>query len=110
MTDKMKEAEELFWFHAKRVGLDIQYEFRWMHRRSKFSRAGQHHRSHKRIELQPTFVELNSKHLVEQTILHELAHALLPPNCGHNDLWKRKAIELGHSGETYYSNEVNRGQ
>lgn len=35
---------------------------------------------------------------VQDTILHEIAHALTPGH-GHNRVWKRKALEIGCSGK-----------
>lgn len=34
-------------------------------------------------------------HEIEDTLRHEVAHALVGPNHGHDEVWKRKAIELG---------------
>ena len=105
----LQEAETLFWFHAKRVGLPSDWTFAWKRRRLPFNSAGTCFTSKKEILLQPSFVELNTKEIVEQTILHELAHALTPRH-GHNRFWKRKAIEIGHSGARHYSKEVNNGR
>ena len=83
----------------------------WTHglckRRKPFSRAGVCSTVKKRIDLQPTFIELNDPELVHSTILHEIAHALTPKH-GHNKFWKRKAIEVGHSGKRCYSDSVKR--
>jgi hypothetical protein len=35
----------------------------------------------------------------KNTILHEIAHALVGPGNGHNAVWKAKAIEIGSDGE-----------
>jgi predicted SprT family Zn-dependent metalloprotease len=32
---------------------------------------------------------------IHDTILHEIAHALVGPNHGHDNVWRRKALELG---------------
>jgi predicted SprT family Zn-dependent metalloprotease len=34
---------------------------------------------------------------IEDTILHEIAHALVGSGNGHNEVWKRKAKEIGAS-------------
>jgi len=33
------------------------------------------------------------------TMLHEIAHALVGPGNGHNEIWKAKALEIGNDGE-----------
>jgi predicted SprT family Zn-dependent metalloprotease len=38
-------------------------------------------------------------HTIKDTILHEIAHALVGPNHGHDWTWKRKCIEIGAKPE-----------
>lgn len=47
------------------------------------------------IELSIYFVERNSDDEVRDTILHEIAHALVGHAHGHDRVWKRKCIEIG---------------
>lgn len=50
----------------------------------------------KTIELSIHFVERdNPWDEVRDTILHEIAHALVGPRHGHDRVWKRKCIEIG---------------
>ena len=50
----------------------------------------------KTIELSIYFVERdNPVEEVRDTILHEIAHALVGPGHGHDKVWKRKCIEIG---------------
>ena len=42
--------------------------------------------------------------VVRNTVLHELAHALVGPGHHHDYVWKRKARELGCSDERCYNN------
>ena len=42
----------------------------------------------------------------EQTILHEIAHALAGPAAGHGPAWKRIARTLGYSGGTTHHGET----
>ena len=49
----------------------------------------------KRIVISLQFLNSTSIVELEKTILHELAHALVGPGNGHNDIWKAKAKELG---------------
>jgi predicted SprT family Zn-dependent metalloprotease len=48
------------------------------------------------IELSIHFVERdNPLEEVRDTILHEIAHALVGPRHGHDKVWKRKCLEIG---------------
>ena len=58
----------------------------------------------RRITLSLYLTELNKIDEVKNTILHEIAHALCPRQ-GHNSVWKRKAIEIGCSGDRCYSSD-----
>lgn len=49
----------------------------------------------KRIELSSYYVQNNSQEHVTDTILHEIAHALVGPEHGHNEVWKAKCQDLG---------------
>src|SRR5581483_6001841 len=51
--------------------------------------------SRKRIELSRHFVEVNSDELIRDVILHEIAHALVGPMHGHDDVWRQKCLEIG---------------
>ena len=44
---------------------------------------------------------LSKKNLkeIKNTILHEIAHALVGPKHGHNEIWKQKALEIGCDAE-----------
>ena len=41
------------------------------------------------------------------TLLHEIAHAIVGPGNGHNLIWKKKAIEIGCSGQIYQNFEFS---
>jgi predicted SprT family Zn-dependent metalloprotease len=47
------------------------------------------------ISLSEFYVLLNEEWMVRDTLLHEIAHALVGPRHGHGPLWKEKARELG---------------
>lgn len=47
------------------------------------------------IELSIYFVQRNGDGEVVDTILHEIAHALVGPGHGHDAVWKRKCVEIG---------------
>lgn len=47
------------------------------------------------IGLSLHYVRLNDEELVRNTILHEIAHALVGPAHGHDKVWHKKATEIG---------------
>jgi predicted SprT family Zn-dependent metalloprotease len=51
----------------------------------------------RRIELSVNFIHLNSPEIVQETVLHEIAHALVGTHHGHDDDWKRMAERVGAS-------------
>lgn len=60
----------------------------------------------KEISLSSLLVSLNKEEQVRDTILHEIAHAIVGFDNGHNHIWKQKAMEIGCTGERCY-NPVN---
>jgi predicted SprT family Zn-dependent metalloprotease len=57
----------------------------------------------RRISLSKHLVDLNSEARVQNTILHEIAHALVGGGHGHDNVWKRKALEIGCDGNRCYT-------
>jgi len=49
---------------------------------------------------------MNSDEEVNETILHEIAHALCPPRAGHGRLWKEMAVRVGASPTRCYGSSV----
>jgi predicted SprT family Zn-dependent metalloprotease len=47
------------------------------------------------IQLSVHFLKLNGSEAVRDTLLHEIAHALVGPGYGHGPVWKRKCLEIG---------------
>jgi predicted SprT family Zn-dependent metalloprotease len=60
----------------------------------------------KRITLSKHLVVLNEIKDVKDTILHEIAHALVGRNHGHNHVWMAKAKEIGCNGKRCYDSKV----
>ena len=66
-------------------------------------RFGACHYGRRKITMSASLTALNSEARVRNTILHEIAHALVARSNGHNEVWRRKAIEIGCDGERCYS-------
>ena len=56
----------------------------------------------KTISLSRPITELNTEKEVRNTILHEIAHALVGCEHGHDIIWKTKALEIGCTGDRCY--------
>ncbi|MGB7817670.1 MAG: SprT-like domain-containing protein [Ornithinibacter sp.] len=63
------------------------------------TRAGVCRFSKRQIGLSAPLTTLHSEEEVLDTILHEIAHALVGPQHGHDAVWRAKARELGSSGQ-----------
>ena len=50
------------------------------------------------IEIAIDRVFMGDRESLRNTLLHEVAHALTPGQ-GHNEVWRRKAVEIGCTGE-----------
>lgn len=51
--------------------------------------------SERTVELSIHFVEHNDMDAIVDTLLHEIAHALVGPEHGHDEVWKAKCREVG---------------
>lgn len=74
------------------------------------SRLGQTDFGKKRITISRYFTGAATEEEFEQTLIHELAHALLPPFAKHGELWKRTAKELGYTGKRLARNPYKEQQ
>ncbi|GAA4406637.1 hypothetical protein GCM10023168_21850 [Fodinibacter luteus] len=63
------------------------------------TRAGVCRFGRRQIGLSAPITLLHSEAEVLDTILHEIAHALVGPVHGHDAVWRAKALEIGCSGE-----------
>ena len=63
----------------------------------------------RRITLSKHYATLNNEANVKDTILHEIAHALVGPGHGHDHVWKAKAIEIGCKGYRCKSEDTHEG-
>lgn len=81
------------------------WEFKWDRATRRF---GCCHQNQKSITLSKALTELNSWDEVKDTVLHEIAHALVGKGHGHDNVWKAKCIEIGARPERCYDNSVKR--
>ncbi len=72
-----------------------RWHFRWDHARR---RAGACHHDKLRISLSVHLARLGTLEDAEQTMLHEIAHALCGKEHGHSQKWLDTARALGYTG------------
>lgn len=90
LYDAQQLAKELMDKH----GLTEQgWTFKWMKQAKEI--FGKCNHTRKQIYLGMTLTRLSPESEVRDTILHEIAHALVPAVHGHDLVWKQKCIEIG---------------
>ena len=70
------------------------------------TRAGVCRFGKRQIGLSRPLTELHSEDEVRDTILHEIAHALVGREHGHDRVWRAKAKQIGSSGERCLSGDA----
>lgn len=73
-------------------------------------RAGACRYSTKTIHLSEPLTRIRSDDNVRNTILHEIAHALVGPGHGHDSVWRRKALAIGCDGRRCYTDAKVEGK
>ncbi len=63
------------------------------------SRAGVCRYAERRIDLSVSYCLAATRAEIEDTMLHEIAHAIVGPRHNHDAVWKAKAREIGCAGE-----------
>lgn len=63
------------------------------------TRAGVCRHDRRQIGLSQPLTRLHSDDEVRDTLLHEIAHALVGPEHGHDGVWRAKARQIGSSGD-----------
>lgn len=62
---------------------------------------GRCNHTRKIIFISKKYIVNNTIEDIKNTILHEIAHALLPYHHKHDNVWRNKAIEIGCDGKIY---------
>lgn len=63
------------------------------------SRAGVCRYAEQRIDMSVSYCLAATRAEIEDTVLHEIAHAMVGPRHNHDAVWKAKAREIGCAGE-----------
>ena len=67
------------------------------------TRAGACRPSLRRLSLSAPWTRIHDDVQVRDTILHEIAHALVGARHGHDEVWRRKALEIGCSASRCFA-------
>lgn len=95
---------------ARELAVTLMHEhglsgWRFMFDKAK-TRAGQCRFDRREISLSATITPLLSYDEVRETILHEIAHALVGPTHNHDRVWRDQARALGAEGNTRLSTQA----
>src|SRR4051794_2320393 len=92
-------SKKMLFQHVRKLALDLlarhglpkwSFAFNW--RKRTLGLCVYHTKT---IELSVPFIECNTRAEIIDTILHEIAHALVGPKHGHDEVWKQKCLEIG---------------
>ncbi len=97
----LNDAKTLAELHIEHH-LDSTWSFRFNNRQRAFGICDY---TNKQIELSRALTEIETEESVEQTILHEIAHAKTP-GCGHGRTWKMVAMSIGVKNPTASRSEL----
>ncbi len=89
----LSSAHELIWKAMLDHKLfDLGWSFEWSNEKTVFGRCKF---GPKIIVMSKVLIEVNDEAEVCDTILHEIAHALVGPSHDHDFMWKLKAQQIG---------------
>lgn len=99
---KLVEAERLARYMMLKNGL-IKLGWRFEFDRAT-SRLGATHFAKKKITISRNTTGVATRDQFEQVLIHEITHALLPPEVGHGARWKALSVKLGYTGKRTLAN------
>jgi predicted SprT family Zn-dependent metalloprotease len=82
---------------------DRGWRFQWDNAARRF---GQCRYSTKTISMSRQLTMQRSEASVRNTMLHEIAHALVGPGAGHGPIWQAKALSIGCDGKRCSDDQV----
>lgn len=96
-TPVQLRAKHLAWELFETYGLNEKgWKFYFNDNRSRLGVCKEYEKT---IELSIFHCEQNPFDAIRNTIIHEIAHAVVGCHHMHNDVWRKKAIEMGCTGE-----------
>lgn len=107
---KLEKAQRLTYFLMQKHGLLNRWKFRWHNKKRSLGTCSY---TKKIIYLAKWYTELNEQSEVQDTILHEIAHALCyekygSKGIGHGKLWKNICREIGAIPRSCTTSKLNR--
>lgn len=96
LADVESLARRLFTRHQTQSGLGTQWTFGFD---LSTTRAGVCRYRDRRIDLSVSYCLRATRADIENTLLHEIAHAIAGAEHGHNAVWQAKAREIGCTAE-----------
>lgn len=96
---------------AQQLALELMEKHNLMERGWRFGfdtakrRFGCCNHRYKSITLSKALVLVNDEARVKNTILHEIAHAMVGPRHGHDAVWRSQAIAIGCDGKRCYTTQ-----
>ena len=99
---------------AEKLAVDLLHEHGLLDWHFKFDKAkrrfGCCNYTHKTISLSGPLTKIREPDMVRNTILHEIAHALVGRGHGHDNVWRSKALEIGCNGNRCSSDARIKGK
>ena len=87
---ELTKAKQMAEILIKQYG--IKHTFKFDNAKNRF---GQCHDGNMTISLSKPLTLVNTEEKVKETILHEIAHAIVGCYHGHNKVWKSQMIKMG---------------
>lgn len=103
----LEEAEELALLYMEEHGVLEYFGFGFQNKKRSLGTCNYYRR---KIFLSKWYVEQNNEEEIEDTILHEIAHALawMHDRCrGHGRAWKKWCLKVGADPSRVHNGEIN---